>query len=120
MAKSAKEAQDLIRKAADEGRIVRADSTQVDGQKKTAAEFFDTVLDMGANDVFVSDLSRLSDFSGCLLESDDSEDYEDYCNRWDKFIEEKVAAAYGIKVKANDYLVYIFSLIEAARNKTIN
>ncbi len=99
--------------------IVMAERHQIEEFDEIANEFFSSVLGMDYDACFVSDESRLCDFSGCgmpdyLVAS--GNDLQTLSVAWDRWVICEVARRYGVDLSAATVtMVDLFNRIAVAR-----
>ena len=114
MASKFDDAENRIRKAAKEGRVVMAASTNIDDYEDIARAFLRDVLEIDYNECFISDESSLSDFSTCGLPEGSTTDemsYDEVRAVWRKYVVAKMEEQYGFSVVVSTHLIDIFERI---------
>lgn len=118
------EAEAKIRKAAEEGKIVMEDTTEIDDYEDIAREFLMTIFDQDYDECFISDLSSLSDFSSCCIPDDIDEtkvsSMELLQDLGSKLMVRKINETYGLDVEPRDYLVKVFERLRQVRIARLN
>jgi hypothetical protein len=96
-----------------------ADQTEINARYDIGERFFEDMLALSIHDCMVTDLSALSDFSGCGLPTDlktDSMSLDQYYAAWRTWVIGKIRTEYGITIEnTNIMLVELFGLIRAKR-----
>ena len=94
-------------------RISLAETCNIDDYENIARPFLKDVLHINYDECFISDESRLSDFSSCGLpdDLDIKGTLEELYDFWDEFIIKRIESMYGIKVPTDIYLTDLFETI---------
>lgn len=91
-----------------------ADWDKIQDFEDVSDAFIRGILDLDPDKTFISNESRLSDFSGCGLSDFDSETLEDFYNPWDEWVITEIEHTYGFKLTStNILLVDLFTKIQS-------
>jgi hypothetical protein len=126
MANKVKTPEEKIQDAIDSGRIVMADTDEVDCYEEIAADFLKQIFNLDVDECFFSDESRLSDFSACAVDDDNAKiigeglSLKEYYAITDNIMVNKINAIYGLDVIATDLLVAVFENIRQKKMLHLN
>lgn len=87
-------------------------------------ELFTKVLDKHPSECLLTDLSTLSDFTGCGMPWTDAEEalsYKEYVAAWDQWAIRKVYTEFKVKLDRTTYtLLQVYAMLEAPRPPTVH
>jgi hypothetical protein len=126
MAVKDKTPEEKIDEAIAAGRIVMADTDEVDCYEDIAVDFLKQIFNIDYDECFISDESALSDFSACAMDDEQSQMFgeghtlKELYAYTDKIMIAKINAIYGVDVRATDLLVDVFDRIHLNSIKHLN
>lgn len=115
--------EERIRKAAADGRIVMAETDNIESYDAIAEGFLRKICNIDYKECFISDESTLSDFAGCCIDNDTDVSKLSLSEFYDlgkKNIVERVNNVYGLEVDVYDTLVNIIEKIYDQKKIRVN